>query len=83
MTVRDFFSDFPDTEDEQVKEWLKNASPFINYCASVGMNLVDEIKRREQVERDMRFNVRNWSDQWTNILSDLKEIRGKEWKRLK
>lgn len=79
--IRDFFSDFPETEDENVQEWIKNASPFINYMATTGDSLLNEIERMEKFMKEHKEDVEKWSKSWTNTLTLLKKIRGQEWKK--
>ena len=66
----EWFSEFPEADDEEVNEWLRNAGPFLTYNANVGYALCAEIKRREKMME-------------INILCILREIRGKEWERPK
>ena len=77
----DWFSEFPDIDDKNILEWLKNATPFLSYNANVGFALCEEIDRREKLMKDMSGNVTSWSDEWINTLELLKNIRGKKWER--
>ena len=70
-----------ETDDEEIKEWIENGSPYINFIANVGSRLNAEIKRREKVEQDMSEDVNDWSPKWEDTLDLLKELRGEEWRR--
>ncbi len=73
-TKLNYFQDFPETEDEVVKEWVKNVSPFLNQQCTIASNVADEILRREKLMHDMKDDVRGWSPYWVAMLDLLKEL---------
>ena len=78
----DYFSDMPvDLKNEELTEWVANATPFINYLANIGSHLREETKKREDLMLDMAKDVKGWSGEFRRTLLLLREIRGEEWKR--